>query len=187
MNTAKLRTLAAVGVAALALSTLGSSPALALPTEGGAAPNALIEDVGGRALELKAFKGKTILIVYEDKDSVTQNQALKDVLSQLAKGDRYKSTVAIAAIADVSAYDYWPLKGFVKDAIRDESRKQGTTIYCDWNGSFRGAYQLRRGLSSIILVGRDGHVLFASEGPVSADQRKRLLELLKAQVDAAKP
>jgi len=181
------RLLAAVGVAALALSTQGSSPAFALPTEGDAAPNARIEDADGRAQELKVFKGKPVLIVYEDKDSAGQNQALKDALSKLAKGDRYKAAVALAAVADVSAYDYWPVKGFVKDAIREESRKQGTTIYCDWSGAFRGAYRLRSGVSSIVLVGRDGHVLFAAEGAVSADQRQRLVTLLKAQAEAAKP
>ncbi|MFS8071466.1 MAG: YtfJ family protein [Byssovorax sp.] len=187
MKTAQLRPLAAVGFAAFALSTLGSAPALALPVEGDAAPNARLEDADGRAVELKAFKGKPILIVYEDKDSATQNQPLKDALSKLAKGDRYKAAVALAAVADVSAYDFWPVKGFVKDAIREESRKQKTTIYCDWSGTFRNAYQLRRGVSSIVLVGRDGHVLFAAEGAVSADQRKRLVELLKAQVEAEKP
>ncbi len=185
MKNAKLRS-TVLGVAALALSTLGSpSPALALPAEGAAAPNARIEDADGRALELKAFKGKPILIVYEDKDSATQNQPLKDALSKLAKGDRYKASVALAAVADVSSYDYWPVKGFVKDSIREESRKQGTTIYCDWSGSFRGAYGLRRGLSSIVLVGRDGHVLFAAEGAVNAEQRNRLVELLKVEVEVA--
>lgn len=186
MKTAKLH-LVLVSVAALALSTLGSSLALALPTEGDAAPNARLEDADGRALELKAWKGKPILIVYEDKDSATQNQPLKDALSKLAKGDRYKSAVALAAVADVSAYDFWPVKGFVKDSIREESRKQGTTIYCDWSGTFRGAYRLKAGVSSIVLVGRDGHVLFAAEGAVSAGERKRLLDLLKEQVESAKP
>jgi predicted transcriptional regulator len=186
MKTAKLRPLL-VSVAALALSTLGSSPALALPNEGDAAPNARLEDADGRALELKAWKGKPILIVYEDKDSATQNQALKDALSKLAKGDRYKSAVALAAVADVSSYDYWPVKGFVKDSIREESRKQGTTIYCDWSGTFRGTYRLKSGVSSIVLVGRDGHVLFAAEGAVSAGERARLLDLLKGQVESAKP
>lgn len=176
-----------VPIAALALSMLGASPALALPSEGDAAPNARLEDADGRALELKAFKGKPILIVYEDKDSAAQNQPLKDALSKLSQGDRYKNTVALAAVADVSSYDYWPIKGFVKDSIREESRKQKTTIYCDWSGAFRGAYQLRRGVSSIVLVGRDGHVLFAAEGVVSVPQRNRLIELLRAQVELATP
>jgi hypothetical protein len=182
MKTAKL-----VPVVALVLSMLGASSALALPAEGDAAPNARLEDADGRALELKAFKGKPILIVYEDKDSAAQNQPLKDALSKLARGDRYKNAVALAAVADVSSYDYWPVKGFVKDSIREESRKQKTTIYCDWSGAFRGTYRLRSGVSSIVLIGRDGYVRFAAEGVVSPARRQQLIELLRAEVEPATP
>jgi hypothetical protein len=175
------------GVAALALSVLGATPAFALPAEGDAAPNARLEDADGRAVELKAFKGKAILIVYEDKDSAPQNKALKEALSQATKGDHYRSALVVAAIADVSDYDYWPAKGFVKDAIREESRKQGTTVYCDWSGAFRTTYRLKSKTSNVVLVGRDGHVLFAAEGPVSVEERRRLIELLKGQVDQPKP
>lgn len=168
---------------AVAAALAAPAPAGALPAEGDRAPNARVEDADGRATELKSFRGKPILIVYEDKDSAAQNQALKDELSRLAKGDRYRKTIALAAIADVSAYNYWPVKGFVKDAIRDESKKAGTTIYCDWDGSFRSRYKLREGVSSVVLVGKDGHVLFAAEGTVSAERRRQLLELLRAQVE----
>ena len=186
MKTINLRPRAA-GVAALALSVLGPGPALALPEEGVAAPNARLEDADGRAVELKAFKGRAILIVYEDKDSAPQNKALKEELSQATKGDGYRSALVVAAIADVSAYDYWPAKGFVKDAIREESRKQGTTVYCDWSGAFRATYRLKSKTSNVVLIGRDGHVLFASQGVVSVAERRRLIDLLAAQLDRANP
>jgi hypothetical protein len=169
---------AAIGLAV----AVGSPESLALPKEGALAPNARLENADGGAREIKGWKGKPILIVYEDKDSATQNKTLKDELAKLAKGDRYKATVALAAVADVSSYDFWPVKGFVKDAIRDESKKAGTTIYCDWTGAFREAYQIKRGSSSVILVGKEGRVLFAAQGPVSSADRTRLLGLLRAQL-----
>lgn len=174
---------AAVAFAFAALTVQGA--ALALPAEGEKAPNARIEDADGRALEMKTLQGKPILIMYEDKGSSAQNQALKDELSRLARGDRYKRAIALAAIADVSAYNFWPVKGFVKDAIRDESRRFGTTIYCDWDASFRKKYRMREGVSSVVLVGRDGLVLFAADGALSADKRAQLLKLLREQVDKA--
>ena len=182
MKNGPLRT--ALGAGSLvALSSLTGTSALASPKEGEVAPNAHLEDADGRSLDIKNLKGKPILIVYEDKDSAQQNQVLKDDLSKLAKGDRYKSAVALAAVADVSSYDFWPVKGFVKDAIREESKKQGTTIYCDWNGSFRSTLKLRRGVSNVVLVGKDGRVLFAAEGAVPAPERKRLVSLLRAQIE----
>ncbi len=171
-----------VSAAALA-AVLVPGVSLALPKEGVEAPNARLEDADGHKLQMSSLKGKPILIVYEDKDSATQNQPLKDDLSKLAKGDKYKSKVALAAVADVSGYDFWPVKGFVKDAIREESKKQQTTIYCDWDGSFRKTYGIRKGASNVILIGKDGRVLFAGSGALGANDRKRVIELLGAQVE----
>jgi predicted transcriptional regulator len=110
---------------------------------------------------------------------------LKDRLAELARGDKYRGRVALAAVADVSSYNYWPVKGFVKDAIRDESRKIGTTIYCDWDSSFRSAYGFRRGVSSVVLIDRRGYVLFSAEGQVGAEGRAKLVELLRAEIEGA--
>ncbi|KYF66151.1 hypothetical protein BE11_27030 [Sorangium cellulosum] len=176
------RLLSAASAAALSVALI-SGAALALPSEGDRAPNARLEDADGRELQLKALRGKPILIVYEDKDSATQNQSFKDALAKLAKGDRYRKTIALAAVADVSSYDFWPVKGFVKDAIREESRKVGATIYCDWDGAFRQAYRLRRGISNVILVGKNGQVLFAAEGKLKPEAQSRVLELLRKEVE----
>ncbi|WP_437928428.1 YtfJ family protein [Sorangium sp. So ce291] len=176
------RLLSAASAAALSLALI-SGAALALPSEGDRAPNARLEDADGRELQMKALRGRPILIVYEDKDSATQNQAFKDALGKLAKGDRYRRSIALAAIADVSSYDYWPVKGFVKDAIREESRKVGATIYCDWDGTFREAYRIRRGISNVILVGKNGQVLFAAEGKLKPEAQGRVLDLLRKEVE----
>ncbi|WP_437715500.1 YtfJ family protein [Sorangium sp. So ce448] len=177
---ARLRSVSSAAALSLALI---SGAALALPSEGDRAPNARVEDADGRELRLKALQGKPILIVYEDKDSKTQNQALKDALAKLTKGDRYRRGIAVTAIADVSSYDFWPAKGFVKDAIREESRKVGGTVYCDWDGSFRTAYKLRRGVSNVVVVGKNGHVLFAAEGALKPESQSRVLELLRKEVE----
>ncbi len=175
----------AVAAAALAVSVSGASLSTALPSVGADAPSGKVEDADGKQLDTKSIKGKPLLIVYEDKDTATQNNALKKELGELAKGDKYKTKIALAAIADVSSYDFWPVKGFVKDAIREESKKVGTTIYCDWNSSFRKAFKLSKGKSSVVLVSKEGKVLFAGEGSLSEEDRKKLLALLKTQVEGA--
>ncbi|HEU4536806.1 MAG TPA: glycosyltransferase, partial [Polyangiaceae bacterium] len=177
----------AVGRAAAVLVALAlaAGPALARPRAGEAGLNARLEDADGRSVELKALRGQPILILYEDKDSAHQNKQLKDRLAELARGDKYRGRVALAAVADVSSYNYWPVKGFVKDAIRDESRKVGTTIYCDWDGGFRSVYGFRRGVSSVVLIDRRGYVLFSAEGQVGAEGRAKLVELLRAEVEGA--
>ncbi len=178
------RALAALAVVA---SLLVAWPAHGLPILGAPLLALRLLDAWDRTMELSRLGAKPVLIVYEDKDSATQNQAFKNDLANLARGDRYRDTVGLVAIADVQGYDYWPVRGFVKDAIKDESRKFGTVIYCDWDGAARRTLGLRRGTSSVILYGKDGKVIFSHEGAMSADERQQAIVLLRAQVGETSP
>ena len=166
----------------LAAAIALASPARALPTLGSARPEVRLVDAWDRTLAVTRAANKPILVVYEDKDSATQNKPLKDELAQLAKGDRYKKAITLLAIADVAGYDYWPVRGFVKDAIQGESQKFGTVIYCDWDLSAARAFNVRRGVSNIVLYSRDGKVLLAHEGAMPAEKRAELIAMLRAQV-----
>lgn len=142
-----------------------------------------VVDAWDRDNDLRRHLGMPILVVYEDKDSATMNQAVKDDLAKLAAVGGYKNAFAVFAVADVEGYDYWPVRGIVKDAIRQESRKQKTTIYCDWNGSVRKSLGLTRGTSNVALFGKDGGVRFFHAGQMQEARRKELIRLLRAEVD----
>jgi hypothetical protein len=176
-----LRGVVLAGAVVLAAATSASSSA-ALVAAGSVRPAAHVTDADGSTLDLRSINGKPILVLYEDKDSATMNNALKAELARLAQGDRYRNAVALVPVADVQSFDFWPAKGFVKDAIRAESKKQNATIYCDWDGSFQKAAGFRRGTSSVMLIGRDARVLFTSEGPLAKEHRDRLIALLRAEV-----
>ena len=164
-----------------AITSTASSDAL--PRVGDPRPTARAVDADGNVVDIGAVTGKPILVVYEDKASATLNTALKADLSRLARGDRYRNAVALVPVANVAEYDYWPVRGFVKDAIKDESQKIGATIYCDWDGSFRRPLGIAPNTSSVFLVGRDGRVLWSWQGLVPKEERERLIGLLRAEVD----
>jgi hypothetical protein len=176
-----LRHASCSAIVLLALALGGTADAL--PQVGAPRAAARVIDANDRTLDLGGIRNKPMLVVYEDKDSAAMNTALKEQLALLARGDRYRTAVALVPVADVEGYDYWPVRGFVKSSIRGESKKIGATIYCDWDGSFRRAMGLRRGTSNIVLFGRDARVLFASEGPLGKTDRDRLVALLRSQVD----
>ena len=151
----------------------------AFPSVGAEHPDVKLQDAWDRTYALSRFHGMPILVIYEDKDSARVNQALKDQLATLARGDAYRGRVALVAVADVGAYDYWPVRGFVKDAIRKESSKQGTNIYCDWDGGVRGGLGLKKGTSNVVLFSRSGKVLLAESGPMSAHRREELFDMIR--------
>jgi Bacterial protein of unknown function (YtfJ_HI0045) len=164
--------------AALAV-TLASSAALALPKLGEPRPNVVLKDAWDRTYDLANVGARPLLLVYEDKESSSQNQAFKDELAKMAKG-QHIDRIVLAAVADVDGYDYWPARGFVKDAIRSQSVAMGTSIFCDWSGSLRARLGLRRSQSTVILYDASGRVVFAHEGTMNAETRARAIALLRA-------
>lgn len=169
---------------AVALALL--APAIgATPPRGAQTAEFRIGNPDGVELTRAHTQGRPLLVVYEDKDSGETNRAFKDELSKLAKGGAWVKRITLAAIADVQGYDFWPARGFVKSSIRDEEKKAGTPIYCDWTGTFRQAFQLRSGTSTILLYGRDGRLMHASEGALDAAQRTELIGTLRREASAA--
>jgi hypothetical protein len=182
MKSRRVRSLLLAALFSLA-AVVSARPSDALPKVGEPRPSARAVDADDRTIDIGTIAGKPILVVYEDKESATLNTALKADLSRLAKGDRYRNAVALVPVANLAGYDYWPVRGFVKDAIRDESKKLGTTIYSDWNGSFRQSLGIAGNTSTVFLVGRNGRVLWAWQGLVPKEERERLIELLRAEIE----
>ncbi len=99
----------------------------------------------------------------------------------------HKENVVIFAVADVSSYDFWPARGFVKDAIRQEEKKSGTPIYLDWNGSSRTAFGFQAGSSNLVLLNADNTVKLAHCVVVPQTMRETILRVRRVGLDADHP
>jgi hypothetical protein len=170
-------------IAVTTVATLGVAvSAQASPKVGTSRPNIVVSDAWERTFDFSTVGSRPLLVLYEDKDSANQNKALKDELAQVAKGDAYKDKAVLLAFADVTGWNYWPARGYVKDAIKEESRKANTPIFCDWDGTVQRSLAVKRGTSNVFLYSREGKVIFSYEGPMPEASRKELLELLRAQL-----
>jgi hypothetical protein len=165
-------------MAALLTATLAST-ADAAPKVGERVPPTRAATLDGKAFDTRATNGKITLIFYEDKDAVVHNQALKNELHAIKGSPGFKPNVRVVAVADVSAWDFWPAKGLVQDAIRSEERKVGAPIYLDWSGEFGKALKITKGASNIVLVGEDGKVVLTHEGVASAEVKERIKSALR--------
>jgi len=141
-----------------------------------------VHDYRDKAYSLSALHtGKAALIVFEDKDAGKQNQAFKKRFAALQK--TLGGKIVLIPVADVSDYDYWPAKGFVKDALRDAGKKVGVKVYADWSGKGKTALGAGAKRSHLVLVDRNRKVLWASAGQLTQVQEDKLVELVK---DAAR-
>jgi hypothetical protein len=158
----------------------------ALPLIGTVTPAVQVQHVDGKSEPLQPQTGMPTLIFYESRDSKRQNQELKTKLKHLVDsiGGDYRGHLQLFPIANLEGLDFWPVRGFAANAVRSESRRIGTEIYCDWNGELREKLQLKPNLSSVILLDRNGKVIFAAEGSLEPGEQERLLALIKSEVSA---
>jgi len=180
-STARRTFFSSLGITLFTAAALWVTPVQAVPKEQDAAPNARIEDADGHALELKALKGKPVVIIYDDRTSAPKSEGFRKELIKLLKSPPYASQVELLLVANVSAYDFWPARGTVEDAVRKETKKQGTKVYCDWTGGLRSAFKLKNEVTNVVMVGKDGRVAFALEGVPAGKEQQRLVEMLRAQ------
>jgi hypothetical protein len=157
-----------------------------LPLLGAVTPAVQVQSVDGKREPLQPQAGLPTLIFYEGRDSKKQNQELKRKLKRLVDsiGGDYHGRIQLLPVANLEGLDFWPVRNFVENAVRSESRRIGAEIYCDWHGEMREKLQLKPDLSSVILLDRNGMVIFAAEGSIDLGEQERLLQLLHDQVSA---
>ncbi len=137
------------------------------------APGFSLEGTSGRTRRLGDYAGRVVILMYEDRDSNQQNDALKQELSRRARAQDLSSTVAVVPVANLSGYDFWPARGYARDAVVDIARQQGIEILIDWSGAMASAYRFRPSTSYVMVLSRDGRVMYRHAGPMSAQHRMR--------------
>ncbi|MGZ3475664.1 MAG: YtfJ family protein [Polyangiales bacterium] len=154
---------------------------LALLKIGALAGDFTVKDADDHVSTVSVLRaGGPALVVYEDKDASEENARFKERLGKLRDKDAAAKKVKLIAIADVASWDFWPANGFVKDALRDASKKSGITVWADWSAAGRTALDAQRSRSNLVLVDGSGKVLWSSAGALSTAQEDDLLARIRA-------
>ena len=148
------------------------------------APAFSLESTAGVTRRLRDYAGRVVIIVYEDRDSNMQNDELKRELADHARRGELTRDVSLVAVANLSGYNFWPARGYARDAVVDIARRQGYEIMIDWSGEMAAAYHFRPARSHVLVVSRDGRVLFRYEGALSARLRANFFEAVGDAVRA---
>ncbi|MDI6767208.1 MAG: hypothetical protein QME52_10335, partial [Bacteroidota bacterium] len=95
-----------------------------------------------KILTLDMVKGKLIVIFYETKEVVEKNRKLKDELNKFfdEQPDTIKELIVKLPVINCSRA-FWPFTGIWKSKLRENSKKEGITIYGDWNGKMFSDYK----------------------------------------------
>jgi predicted transcriptional regulator len=148
---------------------------------GSPAPYFRVQSGDDKGLNLEMIKGKVIAIFYETKDIVENNQRLKDELNKLYYEQTGIVKDVLVRLPIIDCSDAVSLfQGIWKRRIREHSKKEGVTIYCDWEGKMSSDYKMNSDVSNIIIIDKSGRIRFFTSGEVKAEEINGMKELLIA-------
>lgn len=136
------------------------------------APAFACEGTSGATRRLTDYLGRAVIVVYEDRDSNHQNDVLKQELAARANAQDLTRDVSVVPVANLSGFDFWPARGYARDAVVEIAREQRMEILIDWTGAMARAYRFRPGVSYVMVLSREGRVLFRHAGTLNSGARR---------------
>jgi hypothetical protein len=148
---------------------------------GSAAPYFRVQSGDDKELTLDMIRGKVAAIFYENKDIVDANKRLKNELNKLyfEQTDALKDVLVRLPVIDCSEA-FWPFLGRWKRRLKEYSKKEGVTIYCDWEGKMSSDYKMKADVSNVVIIDKDGRIRFFSSGEVKDEEISGVKKLLIA-------
>jgi len=133
-----------------------------------------------KELTLDMIKGKAIVIFYETKDVVEKNRQLKDELNKFYNDQpkTVKELIVRLPIINCSGA-FWPFTGIWKSKLRDNSKKEGITIYGDWDGKMFSDYKMKDNESNVAVIDKKGMIRYIAPGKVEDEEINKIKELLE--------
>lgn len=144
------------------------------------APPFRVKSGDDKELTLDMIKGKAIVIFCETKDVVEKNRQLKDELNKFYNDQpkTVKELIVRLPIINCSGA-FWPFTGIWKSKLKENSKKEGMTIYGDWNGKVFSDYKMKDNESNVVIIDKKGIIRYIASGKVGDEGINKIKELLK--------
>lgn len=167
-----------LGLGALPAESWGSGVAL-----GKQAPNFRVESGDNQTLSLDMVRGKVVVLFYESRNVVRKNIELKNELkrSYLAQPANIKKDIFRLVVIDCSEA-FWPSTPIWKSKLQEHSRKEGFTIYGDWNKTMLEAYHMKPEESNFLIIDKRGIIRYSAANKIENGQFEKIKGLLSSLV-----
>lgn len=142
-------------------------------------PSFKVKSGGDEILTLDMVKGKVIVIFYETKDVVEKNRKLKDELNKFydEQPDAIKELIVKLPIINCSSA-FWPFTRIWKSKLKENSKKEGMTIYGDWDGKMFSDYKMKDKESNVLVIDKRGITRYYAYGKIEDAELNKIKKLL---------
>lgn len=159
--------------------TLAAGSAGGASSSGPEALDATLSTSKGERVQLSRWRGKPVILFYEDKDSTTLNAPLKAELFTRGRERGLLQSAFVVAVANLEKYDFFPAREIALSYVRDEEKKAGVPILVDLRGTLGQApWKLPTKTSTVMLLDAAGTPVFRSSGRMKPEDQERFFVVL---------
>lgn len=157
--------------------TLATGGAGAQPSAGSL--DATLRGSDGESVRLSRWRGKPVILFYEDKDSTTLNAPLKTELFERGRQHGLLNAAWVVAVANLERFNFFPARQIALSYVRDEEKKVGVPILVDLDGTLgKSPWQLPTKTSSVVLLDATGAVVYLHSGRMAEAETQRFFDAL---------
>ncbi|EOD55681.1 YtfJ family protein [Aeromonas molluscorum] len=139
------------------------------------------QDIAYRPWQSKQLAGKVFLIQHiAGRSSAKElNAPMIEAIKKAKLPHGSYQTVTIINSNDA----IWGTSGFVKSSAEDSKKEfPWSAMVLDSKGMARNAWELTPESSAIVLLDKEGKVLFAKDGQLAANEITKVMELIKSHL-----
>jgi hypothetical protein len=133
-------------------------------------------------LTLNDIEGKVTVVFYETKDTIEVNRKLKNELNKFydAQPDSAKKAILRVPIINCKGVFF---VGIWRNELKVHSKKEGITIYGDWDGRMFSVYGIKDKESNLIIIDTKGIIRYCSFGKIQEKDIKKIKDLLVTMIN----
>ncbi len=125
----------------------------------------------GEQVSLSRWRGKPVILFYEDRKSTALNVRLKDELFARGQARGLLETAHVVAVANLEAYNFFPARGFALSAVAEQEKKLGVPILVDLEGTLGASpWGLPKKTSNVLLLNAEGALIFKHSGRMKEEE-----------------
>lgn len=162
----------------LTAALLAASPSFAAEPQVGPM-DATLRGSNGKEVALSRWRGKPVILFYEDRHSTTLNSPLKEALFSRGQELGLLDAAFVVAVANLQSFDFFPARGIALSHVRTEEKKWGIPILVDLEGTLGAApWNLPTKTSSVLLLDGDGALVYRYSGRMKEEDQKLFFQTL---------
>lgn len=141
--------------------------------------DATLHSSDGARTPLSKWRGKPVILFYEDKDSTELNLALKEELFERGKQHGLLEAAWVVAVANLEKFNFFPARQIALSHVRGEEKRVGVPILVDLQGTLGGPpWALPKKTSTVMLMDATGAVVYSYSGRLEEAERKTFFTVL---------